>query len=213
MYIQPQPPEKSVNLNSFEIWWSNLLPTSVKNIMPHWLVSSGIVTALAILSGSELAISMVSLYWASMIFTLIFRAFKAQLGRHKWLIMAYHALLGTMIASPVMAQEGAAVCTNTGLFSDVTNFIQGVFGAVTFGGLGGGSLSALICQTIGLLTVGLLLGFLGVLGTVSYQVGYQRQPIAAVLDPVFGFLIFAGGASFVIGIMLGTGGTTTGVGA
>ena len=109
-----------------------------------------------------------------------------------------------------MAQETAAVCTGTGLFADVTNFIDTIFGSVTFGGLAGGSLSGLICQTIGLLTVGLLLGFLGVLGTVSYQVGYQRQPIAAVLDPVFGFLIFAGGATFVIAIMLGTGATTTG---
>ena len=156
----------------------------------------------------QMLINMVSLFWASMAFTLVFRALKPYLGKHKWAIAAYHALLFAFVTKPVFAQaaDAGAVCTNTGLFSQVTNFINTVFANITFGGVAAGSLSALICQVVGLLTVGLLLGFLGVLGTVSYQVGYQRQPIATVLDPVFGFLIFAGGATFVTTIMLGTAG-------
>ena len=64
------------------------------------------------------------------------------------------------------------------------------------------------CQVVGFLTVALLLGFLGVLGYVGYQIGYQRQPVSTVLDPLMGFLVFAGGATVVIGVMVGTGGTT-----
>ena len=213
MYLEPQAKNQAAKLNSFEIWWANLLPPQVKAIMPHWSISAAIVTILAIKNGNQLSITMVSLFWASMLFTLFFRALKPYIGKQKWLIATYHSLLFATVASPVLAQEVGGVCTNAGLFGDVTNFIDQIFATITFGGLAGGSLSALICQVVGLLTVGLLLGFLGVLGTVSYQVGYQRQPIATVLDPVFGFLIFAGGATFVISVMLGTGATTTGVGA
>ena len=208
MYLQPQTDNKKAKLNSLEIWWANLLPPQIKAIMPHWSISGGIVTLMAVKCGSQMLINMVSLFWASMAFTLVFRALKPYLGKHKWVIAAYHALLFAFVTKPVFAQaaDAGAVCTNTGLFSQVTNFINTVFANITFGGVAAGSLSALICQVVGLLTVGLLLGFLGVLGTVSYQVGYQRQPIATVLDPVFGFLIFAGGATFVTTIMLGTAG-------
>ena len=208
MYLHSRADKTSVKLNQLEIWWANFLPPQIKAIMPHWSVSAAIVTVMAVSSGSQMAIDMISLFWASMAFTLVFRAFKPYLGRHKWLIAAYHALLFAFVTKPVFAQaaDAGAVCTNTGLFSQVTNFINTVFANITFGGVAAGSLSALICQVVGLLTVGLLLGFLGVLGTVSYQVGYQRQPIATVLDPVFGFLIFAGGATFVTTIMLGTAG-------
>lgn len=211
MYLQPQPPQSKAKLNSFEIWWANLLPSQVKAIMPHWSISAGIVTILAILSGSQMSLTMVSLFWASMIFTLAFRTLKPYVGRQKWVIATYHALLFVTVANPVFAQEtGGGACTNAGLFAGVTTFVDQIFTNIAFGGTGGGTLSTLICQVVGLLTVGLLLGFLGVLGTVSYQVGYQRQPIATVLDPVFGFLIFAGGATFVTSVMLGT---ATAVGA
>ncbi|MGB5636263.1 MAG: hypothetical protein WBM86_26265 [Waterburya sp.] len=212
MYLQPQPQNKNAKLNSLFIWWANLLPNQVKAIMPHWSISTAIVTGLALLTGSQWAITMVSLFWASMIFTLAFRALKPYVGKQKWVIPAYHALLFVTVANPVFAQDtgGGGACTNAGLFAGVTNFVDTVFTNIAFGGAGGGTLSALICQVVGLLTVGLLLGFLGVLGTVSYQVGYQRQPIATVLDPVFGFLIFAGGATFVTSVMLGT--ATTGAG-
>ena len=211
MYLQPRPEQKTVQLNSFLIWWANLLPSQIKAIMPHWSLSAAIVTGLALLNGNQMGITMVSLFWASMIFTLAFRALKPYIGKHKWVIPCYHALLFTLVTKPAFAQAAPdGACTNAGLFAAVTNFVDTVFTNITFGGVGGGTLSALICQVVGLLTVGLLLGFLGVLGTISYQVGYQRQPIATVLDPVFGFLIFAGGATFVTSVMLGTGTTTAG---
>lgn len=207
MYLQPRPqPQEKKKQTNFEIWWANLLPASVKAIMPHWSISAVISTGLALLSGSQTVITMMSLFWASTIFTLAFRALRPHIGKQKWIIPAYHGLLFAFVASPVFAQEGAgAACTQGGLFAPIANFAVNIFSVITFtGGVSGGQLSSMICQVIGLLTIGLLLGFLGVLGTVSYQVGYQRQPIATVLDPVFGFLIFAGGSAFVISVMLGT---------
>ncbi|NJO94585.1 MAG: hypothetical protein HC820_10125, partial [Hydrococcus sp. RM1_1_31] len=79
-----------------------------------------------------------------------------------------------------------------------------LFASITFGGAGGGTLSNLICQVIGFLTIALLLAFLGVLGYVAYQIGYQRQPLSTCLDPLMGFLIFAGGATVMISVMIGT---------
>ncbi len=205
MYSQLKAEQKTVKLNSLLIWWANLLPPQIKAIMPHWSLSAAIVTLLAVVNGNQLGITMVSLFWASMAFTLVFRLLKPYIGQQKWVIPAYHAILFALVTKPAFAQAApGAACTNAGLFGAVTNFVDTVFGSIAFGGTAGGTLSALICQVVGLLTVGLLLGFLGVLGTVSYQVGYQRQPIATVLDPVFGFLIFAGGATFVTSVMLGT---------
>ena len=214
MYVQPQlqlKPQKKVKLTPIEIWWANLLPPQVKAIMPHWSISALIVSAMGLIWGSPMAITLVSLFWASMIFTLAFRALRPVIGRHKWIIPAYHALLFAFVANPAFAQaaDQGAVCANNGLFSRVTEFVVIMFGNVGFVGTGASSLSALVCQVVGLLTIGLVLGFLGVLGTVSYQVGYQRQPIATVLDPLFGFLIFAGGSTFVISVMLGTATTAT----
>ena len=207
MDLKPQPEKKtSVKLNSSITWGANLLPPQIKAIMPHWSLSAAIVTIAALVSSNELVITMLFLFWASMVFTLAILAVEPYIGRQKSLIPGYHALLFALVAKPVLAQppDAGAVCTANGLFNQVTNFVNTVFGNISFGGATAvGSLSALICQVVGLLTVGLLLGFLGVLGTVSYQVGYQRQPIATVLDPVFGFLIFAGGATFVTTVMLG----------
>lgn len=208
MYVQPQPlPPKKVKPTAVETWWANLLPAPIKAVMPHWSISAAISTVLALLSNSQTAVTMMSLFWASMIFTLAFRALRPHIGKHKWIIPGYHALLFAFVADPVFAQQQAngGVCNQGGLFAPVANFVAQIFTVINFtGGASGGQLSSMICQVIGLLTVGLLLGFLGVLGTVSYQVGYQRQPVATVLDPVFGFLIFAGGSAFVISIMLGT---------
>ena len=61
MYLQPQPRKETTNLNSFEIWWANLLPPQVKAIMPHWSISAALVTVLAVFSGNQLSITMVSL--------------------------------------------------------------------------------------------------------------------------------------------------------
>ena len=210
MYVQSQPlPQKKVKPTAVETWWAGLLPAPIKAVMPHWSISAAISTVLASLSNSQMAVTMMSLFWASMIFTLAFRALRPHIGKHKWIIPSYHALLFAFVANPAFAQaaDQGAVCGNPGLFSRVTEFVVIMFGNVAFAGTGASGLGALVCQVVGLLTIGLVLGFLGVLGTVSYQVGYQRQPIATVLDPLFGFLIFAGGATFVISIMLGVGGT------
>ena len=115
MYLQPQTDNKKAKLNSLEIWWANLLPPQIKAIMPHWSISGGIVTLMAVKCGSQMLINMVSLFWASMAFTLVFRALKPYLGKHKWLIAAYHALLFALVTKPVFAQaaDAGAVCTNT----------------------------------------------------------------------------------------------------
>lgn len=75
----------------------------------------------------------------------------------------------SLIVTPVLAQAGSA-CTTSGLFSAVTNFINHLFSTVTFGGVGGGTLSILVCQVVGLLTIALLLFFIAVLIYVAFNV-------------------------------------------
>ena len=151
-----------------------------------------------------------SLALASILYLIMLRKLRSAIGEQRWSIPVFHALLMSLLLSnPVMAQatNNTSACTNNGLFSQVTNFVNTIFSSITFGGIGGGTLSNLICQVIGFVIVSLALGFIGVIATVSYQVGYQNQPVSAVVNPVFGFLIFAGGATVVITILIGTGST------
>lgn len=151
---------------------------------------------------------------ASIFYLLLLRKLEPIIGQQKWTIPPFHALLASIWADPVLAQatgitDNANACTSNGLFANVTNFVTTLFSSITFGGVGGGSLSNLICQVIGFVTVSLILGFVGILATVAYQVGYQQQPVSVVVNPLFGFLIFAGGVTVVVGVMIGVG--TTGV--
>ncbi|MEM8779830.1 MAG: hypothetical protein AAGF26_13345 [Cyanobacteria bacterium P01_G01_bin.49] len=194
-------------LTRFEQWWGNLLPSPLKKILPPWPISMGLVTLMALYSKEPTYMTMIMLLWASMLFVAIFRKLRPQIGQWRWIIPMYHVLLSLLVVKPAFAQAATAACSNSGLFAGVTNFVDGLFSTVSFGGVGGGTLSSLICQVVGFLTIALVLAFLGVLGYVSYQIGYQRQPIASALDPLMGFLVFAGGSTIIIGVMLGTGGT------
>ncbi|MEL7535379.1 MAG: hypothetical protein AAFR89_05315 [Cyanobacteria bacterium J06633_1] len=213
MYLQPrpQPQPKKARLTPFETWWANVLPAPVKAIMPHWAISAGVLTGMALFCGNNnLAVTLASLFWASMLFTLAFRGLRPVIGKQKWLIACYHAMLFAFVASPVFAQNtitsAGDACANIGLFGPVAVFVENMLGGIKFAGADGGALSVLVCQVIGFLTIALVLGFLGALGYVSYQVGYQRQPISTTLDPLFGFLIFAGGSALIIALMTGDGG-------
>lgn len=194
-------------LTRFDRWWASLLPPVLKRVLPPWQISVGLVTLMAFYTSDQVLSTMIVLFWASMSFTWLFRKLSRYVGHSRWIIPTYHAGLSFLVAQPVLAQVGASgdSCNTSGLFSAVTNFVSQLFSAVSFGGVGGGTLSSLICQVVGFLTIGLLLGFLGVIGYVAFQIGYQRQPISTVLDPLMAFLIFAGGASVVIGVMVGTG--------
>lgn len=150
---------------------------------------------------------------ASIFYLLLLRKLEPIIGQQKWTIPPFHALLASIWANPVLAQTAGTItdntnaCTNNGLFSNVTNFINTLFSSITFGGVGGGTLSNLICQVIGFVIVSLVLGFVGILATVAYQVGYQQQPVSVVVNPLFGFLIFAGGVTVVVGVLIGVGTT------
>lgn len=196
-----------VRLTQFDRWWASLVPPALKRVLPPWQISAGLVTLMALYADDQVLITMIVLFWASISFTWLFRKFDRYVGHFWWLIPIYHAGLFPLVVTPAMAQAApAGACTTNGLFSQVTNFISQLFQNVTFGGVGGGTLSGLICQVVGFLTVALLLGFLGVLGYVAFQIGYNRQPISTVLEPLMGFLIFAGGSTVVIGVMVGTAG-------
>ncbi len=196
-----------VRLTHFDLWWASLVPPVMKRVLPPWQISAGLVTLMALYGEDQVLTTMLILFWASMCFTWLFRKFDRYVGHFRWLIPLYHAGLFPLVVTPAMAQAApAAACTTTGLFSKVTNFVSQLFATVTFGGVGGGTLSGLICQVVGFLTIALLLGFLGTLGYVAFQIGVNRQPISTVLDPLMGFLIFAGGSSVIIGVMVGTAG-------
>jgi len=196
----------SVRLTRFDRWWASLLPAAIKKVLPPWQISAGLVTLMSFYTEDQVLTTMVMLLWASMSFTWLFKKFSKQIGHLRFIIPAYHAMLYPLVVMPAYAQAAGNGCSTSGLFSQVTNFVNQLFSSITFGGMGGGTLSNLICQVIGFLTVSLLLGFLGVIGYVAFQIGHQRQPISTVLDPVMGFLIFAGGSTIVIGVMVGTGG-------
>jgi hypothetical protein len=59
------------------------------------------------------------------------------------------------------------------------------------------------------LTITILLTILSSLAYVAFQVGRNGQPLSMALEPLMGFLIFAGGATLAIGVMIGTSTTTT----
>lgn len=195
-----------VRLNRFDRWWANILPPIIKRSLPPWQISAGLVTMMTLYTQDQLLTTMLMLFWASFIFAWMFSKFNRQIGQFRWIIPAYHAGLFVLVAMPVMAQSAGAACSTPGLFSAVTNFVNQLFSSVTFGGVSGGNLASLICQVVGFLTIALLLGFLGAIGYVAFQIGHQRQPISTVLEPLMGFLIFAGASSVVIGVMLGTSG-------
>ncbi|GFE72153.1 hypothetical protein [Chroococcus sp. FPU101] len=199
---------KRIRLTSFDRLWANLLPPEIKTFLPKWPVSMGIFALMGICTQSQFLITANLLLWASMFAAFVFAKLRQYLGNSPWILTLYHAGLATLVATPAFAQATGGACSSSGLFAGVTNFISSLFASVTFGGIGGGTLSTLICQVVGFLTISLLLGFLGVLGYIAFQIGYQRQPISTVLDPLMGFLIFAGGATIIIGVMVGTGTTT-----
>lgn len=190
-----------VQLTRFDHWWATLIPPVLKRVLPPWQISAGLVTLMAYHSEDQVLTTMIMLFWASMSFTWLFKKLNRHIGHVRWIIPVYHALLFPLVVTPAFAGGGNA-CTNSGLFSGVTNYISQLFAAVTFPGAQGGNLSNLICQVVGFLTIALLLGFLGVIGYIAYQIGYQRQPISTVLDPLMGFLIFAGSSTVVIGVMV-----------
>ena len=190
-----------------EIWvgikkeWRSIIMVSIATAMV-WLIGNPIYS---MLYGSAVA---------TISYLLLLRKAKPIIGEQRWSIAIFQTLLFWLMANPVVAQDtvtnNANACTANGLFSRVTNFVSTVFGTITFGGIGGGTLSNLICQVIGFMIVGLLLAFIGTIGRVAYQLGYEQQPLSAVINPVFGFLIFAGGVTVVTTVMLGTG-TTGGI--
>lgn len=200
------PAPGKVHLTRFDRWWAGLMPAAIKKVLPPWQISAGLVTLMSFYTEDQVLTTMIMLFWASMSFSWLFKKFSKQIGHLRWIIPAYHAMLYPLVVMPAYAQAAGNGCSSSGLFSQVTNFVNQLFSSITFGGMGGGTLSSLICQVIGFLTVSLLLGFLGVIGYVAFQIGHQRQPISTVLDPLMAFLIFAGASSVVIGVMVGTGG-------
>jgi len=101
---------------------------------------------------------------------------------------------------PVKAQLAQTACQTTGIFGTLANFVTTLFGTVA-------DLNSLVCQFIGILTLVLVFGFIAGMAYAGFQIGYQRQPIGTVLDPFFGFVVFAAGTSAIIGILIGTGTT------
>ncbi len=98
---------------------------------------------------------------ASIFYLIMLRKLSRALGEQRWSIPVFHALLMSLLLSnPVMAQatNNTNACTNNGLFANVTNFVNTIFSSITFGGIGGGTLSNLICQVIGFVVVSLALG-------------------------------------------------------
>ena len=206
---------KTNQLTAFDRWWASLLPSAIKAIMPHWSISSGILTLMALLSKSPLLITISALVWASIFFTFVLRKLvnlSVYIEKQKWIVAVYYSILGASIAKPVMAQEttvgAVAACNTSGLFGTIGTFVTNIFAAVTFGSVGGATLSNLICQVISYMTLAILLAFLTVSAYVSYQIGFNKQPISTAADPLMAFLIFAGVSSVIIGVMIGTGGTT-----
>lgn len=191
-------------LTWFDEKWANLLPKWMKQILPKWQISLGLITLLGLISKSETYAQLVALMWASLIFALFFRELRKYkyIGNQGWPIYVFHLILTVFASQPVWAQAAGGACTNAGIFGDVTNFISGLFSSISFGGTSTTSLSTLLCQVVGFLALALVLGFVGSIGYVAYQVGFQRQPISTCLEPLMGFLIFAGGSSVMISVIL-----------
>lgn len=192
-------------------WWAGLYFLFFQKFLPPWQVSLTLFTLLSIWYNDPFFNTTLGLFWASFLFALLYRRLSRYVGRSKWPFVAFHAALSLSIANPTYAQNigdaASGACSTNGLFSSVTNFVSQLFSTVSFGGVGGGTLGGLICQVVGFLTITLVLAFLGVFGYVSYQIGYNKQPVSTALDPLMGFLIFAGASSVVIGVMIGTSAT------
>jgi hypothetical protein len=199
-------------LTRFDRWWYSLMPPALKKFLPPWPIAAGLLTIGAFYTKdpiiSTLLGTAISLLWASISFTWLFVKIKRWVELPPGIILLYHAGLSLLIANPVFAQE-ADTCTTTGLFSALTNFISTLFSTITFGGLGGGTLSNMLCQVVGFLTITILLTILSSLAYVAFQVGRNGQPLSMALEPLMGFLIFAGGATLAIGVMIGTSTPTT----
>ncbi|MGK7939370.1 MAG: hypothetical protein AB4062_04280 [Crocosphaera sp.] len=195
---------RKTKLTWFDKKWGNLVPKWGKQLLPKWYISVGLITLMAFLSESQTYIQLVGLFWGSLSFALIFRELRKYMGNQGWLITVYHLILGMLVAKPVMAQATGTTgaCSNSGLFGEVTNFISTLFSTISFGGTSTTTLSTLLCQVVGFLALALVLGFVGSLGYVAYQVGFQRQPISTCLEPLMGFLIFAGGSSVIISVIV-----------
>lgn len=203
MYSQMIENQKT-KLTWFDEKWRNVVPKWGKQLLPKWQISVGLITLMAFLSESETYIQLVGLFWASLTFAFIFRELRKYIGNQGWLIYGFHLILSVLVGGPAWAQTTGTTgaCSNSGIFAEVTNFISSLFSTISFGGTSTTTLSTLLCQVVGFLALALVLGFVGSIGYVAYQVGFQRQPISTCLEPLMGFLIFAGGSSVIIGVIV-----------
>ncbi len=195
---------QKTKLTWFDEKWTKLMPSPMKKLLPKWQISVGLITLMGLVSESQTYVQLVGLFWASLTFALIFRELRKYIGNQGWLITAYHLILAMLVGKPVMAQATGTTgaCSNSGIFGEVTSFISSLFSTISFGGTSTTTLSTLLCQVVGFLALALVLGFVGSIGYVAYQVGFQRQPISTCLEPLMGFLIFAGGSSVIISVIV-----------
>lgn len=191
-------------LTRFDRWWVRLTPPLLKRVLPPWQISAGLVSLVALHTQDQALTTMVMLFWASISFTWLFNKLDRFIGQWRWIIPAYHAGLYPLVVMPAMAQAGGAACSTGGLFSGISNFVGQLFSSVSFAGGGGGSLSNMICQVLGFFIFMILMAFLGALAYVCYQVGFNKQPLSLTLEPLTAFLVFAGGATFITGAILGS---------
>ena len=132
--------------------------------------------------------------------------FKSKVGFY-----AYFALVAYYVVNPVVpvfAQntvEEVAACNTAGLLGNLGSFTINLFSSIQFGSVAGSDFSSLICQVIGLLVVGLLVVFIGLFGYVMYQVNIQQQPYSVAIQPILGFVTFAGSTALAIQVMIGDG--------
>lgn len=132
--------------------------------------------------------------------------FKSKIGFY-----AYFGLLGYYIFNPVVpvfAQSTVgevAACNTGGLLGNLGSFAINLFSSIEFGSVEGSNFSSLICQVIGLLIIGLLVVFIGLFGYVMYQVNIQQQPYSVAIQPILGFVTFAGSTALAINVMIGDG--------
>ena len=186
-----------------ENWWASL----TKEWKSLGLIATATTMVLAL--DNQIYTALYLLSTASILYWIILRQLKPVIGEQRWSIWVFHAVLSSLVTTPAMAQltDNTNACVNEGILAGLTSFVSSLFSTITFGGIGGGTLSNLICQVIGYVIVALILAFISIIATVAFQIGYQQQPPSVVVNPIFGFLIFAGGATVVITVFLGTGAT------
>lgn len=121
------------------------------------------------------------------------------LKKYNWITIVYLAISGSMLATPALAaiEANEQACSQKGLFAPITNFIDSMFGKITFQGFGGGALSSLLCQVVGFFILGAVITFLaGALeGANRWK---QGETIAMALQPLIGFLLFGGMATIML---------------